>query len=201
VEQILANLTYGRCVMINVALSALYFFLMYNDGSSLTTTITQMQSDISTKQARINTIEKAKKDADRYAETVKQLGAEMEKISQAIPKDFTGIELLKIVSTIARTVGVSINKLADNSSQNSYAATTTQDLIYDNVSVDVDISGTYNQIMTFLSALTQTDRLLVVKNLKLTSNATVGQLPTVVLNGSVYGYKFVEPVKKEETTQ
>jgi len=64
--------------------------------------------------------------------------------------------------------------------------------IYAEVPVDIVVTGTYRQLLTFLKRVGEMQRIVAVKNLKLSNGKTSGLLS---VTGNVMTYRFVERKK------
>ncbi len=64
---------------------------------------------------------------------------------------------------------------------------------YAEVPVDIDVSGTYNQMLTFLKRVGEMPRIVDVHNLSLSQSVAGGQLS---IKGKVVTYRFIEQPEK-----
>lgn len=67
--------------------------------------------------------------------------------------------------------------------------------IYAEVPVDISVTGSYRQLLTFLKRVGEMPRIVAVKNLALTQGAA-GQ--SLTINGNVMTYRFVETAPKKK---
>jgi len=189
-EEKLKNLTISQALMIGIGLAALYYFAVYNDGSALETQISTTRQQIVTNQAEVETLNKAIMDAERFQQSKAALGAEMDKVLQAIPNSLTALELMRIMSNEAKSIGVEIRQI--NSPQ-GFRAQSDSKLFYEPVPIDIEISGTYNQIMLFLSNLTRLNKIITAKSLQLNvaqMRTTGSGIPTLSLKASLNAYRY-----------
>lgn len=173
-EQQLQNLTMGKAVMAGVVLTVLYFFLFYNDGSVMQTNISTGNGEIQTKEAELEKIKKAVADAERYQNTKRALGAELDSVLKAIPAQLTSQDLMKIVSTEAKAMGINLN--INPASFSGQASPEDKSVFFEPVVVSLSLDGTYNQLMSFLSAITKVDKIITLSSLTLV-NSTSGRAP------------------------
>ncbi len=180
--------------MIGIALAAIYYFSVYNDGSGLQLGITTAEDQLKKNNAEVANIQKAIKDAEEYKQTMNVLGTEMEKVLKAVPAQLSSFDLMKIVSNEAKTLGVQINALHSKDSFRS--GNENKDVIFDQVGVEVDLTGNYNQIMQFMSSLTKLDKIVTVKSLVFTSRLETSKkgavTPTIGFRAELAGYKYIE---------
>lgn len=199
-EERLKRITVGMSFGISLFLGVLYYFSMYDDGTSLETQISSLRSQYEASQTEFENLKKAIADAERFKITVATLGAEMDRILLALPAKLTSLDLMKIISTEAKTVGVDIlNVTSSGTAPNMKSEGETQ--FYEGVPIDVSLSGTYNQIMLFLSNLTRLDKIIVAKRLAFnssTSGSVTGAAPTITLAASFHAYRYISESATKE---
>lgn len=192
-EQQLKNLTYGKSFLIGIALAAVYYFSVYNDGTTLENQISTAKNQLNQYNNEIATIQKAIKDAEDYKQTMNVLGVEMERVLKAVPSQLSSFDLMKIVSNVAKKLNVQINSLH---SRESFRPGEKKDAIFENVGVEVDLTGTYNQIMQFMSELTSLDKIVTINALTLVAKVDTSRkgppLIMITFRAMLLGYKYLE---------
>jgi type IV pilus assembly protein PilO len=191
-EQMLKDLTIGKAAVISLVLSAIYYFALFDDGSSIQAQIDATTVGINESRTELAKIEKAIVDAAQFEKTSAELGEQMDKVRRAIPEGLTNFDMMKIISQEAKSVGANITSISGSSG--GTPGKQKDGTFYEPIGVSVSISGTYNQMMTFLSNLTKLDKIVVVTTLDFTATVggKVGLLtPTMNLNANLVGYRFV----------
>jgi type IV pilus assembly protein PilO len=199
-EEQLKNITVGKSLLIGLALGAGYYFMMYNDGSAIEAQIGTVQQQIAAAESEVASVRKAIEDAERYQQTMSTLGSEMERVQKAMPSKLNTTDLMKVISTEAKAVGAEINQLSANEGYQT-GSPETEERYYDEVPVQVEITGTYGQVMLFLSNLTKLDKIVTAKKLELTilqGGVTKNRVPSISLKSTLQAYKYVSVVKKPE---
>lgn len=189
----LASLTIGKALIIGLGLAVAYYFMFYDDGKNLQTLLTNTKTELEKNQKEIKSINDAIKDAARFKDIMAKLGEEMGRILKAIPEKLTPIELMKIISNEAKGVGTEINRLNSpmmmRSGFNTNKDTT---VFYEPVLVDVELSGTYNQLMLFMANLTRLDKIVTVRKIKLsTSDSKNRNNPEIKMAASLQAYRYI----------
>lgn len=206
----LAALTYGKSFLIGLAIGAFYFFVFYNDGSLIQNNINKGKTEIDKLTNEVKAIDAAVKDAERFNKAVEALGEEMQVIQKAIPAELTSTELMRIVSTEAKAVGVQINSLAGSGGTTSNApragsasrGAAGSIVYYEPITVTVSLTGKYNQMMLFLSNLTKLDKIITSKNIKISADrgkSATANNPDIQMSATLLAYKYkveVEPSAK-----
>jgi Tfp pilus assembly protein PilO len=202
-EEKLKQLTFGKAIIGGLVLAAIYYFAIYNNGAAIEESINTTQTQITAQEQELTTIKKAIADAERYQMAKKTLGQELDVVLKAIPVELSAIDLMRTLSNEAKSIGVSI--LSINAQQNSgysSAPTTGPKPFFEPVGVTVNLEGSYNQLMLFLSNLTKTDRIITVGSMNLQIRDSTGSLDgkgaTVLkMNGEFKAYRYLPSEKKE----
>lgn len=197
-EQQLKNLTFGKAMLIGLALAAVYYFGVYNDGSALEAAIKNSRAELQKNTNEIAKIKTAIGDAERYQQTMAVLGAEMDRVTKAVPTQLSSFDLMKIVSNEAKTLGLQINALR---ARDAFRQGENKGAIFEPVGVDVDLTGTYNQIMEFMSSLTRLDKIVTIRSLNFSAkldSTKKGTTTTILFKAELNGYKYLENKDEEK---
>lgn len=202
-EEKLSQLTFGRATIIGLVLAAVYFFTLYNDGTVIENQIAASQGEVQKNRAEVESIRQAILDAERYQQTMSVLGAEMEKVVKAIPAKLNSLDLMKTISTEAKGVGAEINQLNSPQTASIGTADENPNRFYEVIPIEVDITGTYNQIMLFLSNLTKLDKIITAERLIMAisqrgSGKSSSSVPIINMKASLQAYRYKPPVKRVE---
>lgn len=193
-EEKLRDLTVGKSLLIGLGLAAFYWFALYDDGVAKENLITSLDSEIVVKEKEITSINQALEDAARFQEKMNSLGAEMEKVQLAMPEKLTGLELMKIISNEAKGVGAEINQI-NAPDGNRQGIPNSEQVFYENIPIEIDITGTYNQVMLFMSNLTRLNKIITTHrmSLQLVAGSAVSALtsPRVNMKASLLAYRYL----------
>ena len=105
-------------------------------------------------------------DAEKYREAARKLGEQMDAVLRAVPEKYNSLELMKVLSDEAKVVGTSIVDLKPIQQANRVRAQQ-EDTPFKPVGVDVTLTGTFNQLMLFMSNLTKVSKVILVKKLSI----------------------------------
>ena len=199
--QFLYNLTVGKALVIGLALGAAYYFFMYDDGSVLQKQIQVAQQQVTQDQNKIASINKAIEDAKTFVKVKAALGAEMQTVLKAIPGELTSLEFMQTLSNEAKTLGLQINSIARGESFRSPSnGGKGEAAFFKPIVVSVQLTGTYNQVMEFMSALTALDKIVTVDSLDLNAQQQSGlnqksSAPVLNFRADLAAYRFLSDVK------
>lgn len=184
----LAELQWGKVVGIGVALAAAYYFLMFDNGSTLEANIKAAQERTEAAKKTLAETEKAIADADRFGKEVQATQDQFEKIVRYMPMSLDAGEMTKMINEISQDVGVRprIEPQKEEPPQGFTQA----------VRVNLQLEGNYAQIVTFLSKISQVQRLLVFDKVELTpavdQRLTPGGGASLTLKGTLIGYRYLK---------
>jgi Tfp pilus assembly protein PilO len=155
--------------MIGMVLAAFYYLAMFDNGrtqeaaiASTNQQITDLKQQIADNQAKLDR-------AAVYKATVAQLGTTIQKLLSVIPENFTTPDLQKILSNEAKVAGSSLASITPGKPGEFAPAKEFEEL-----SVSIDLSGSFMQHMVFLSNLTKVPQILIVRKFDLaTASSTV----------------------------
>ena len=173
-----------NAALIGLVLSGVYYLSFFDSGKQMKAQVAQVDRELSSLKQEIVDLEEAFIDAERLHQVAAELGASINKVLKYIPEKLTDSEVVKNLSTSARAVGAKIVGIRSKSQ-----STRQDNDFYDELPVVVELVGTYGQIMSFLSRLTQVERIYTVRDMvfsvqRQTDDAEVKFTTTVV------GYKY-----------
>jgi Tfp pilus assembly protein PilO len=201
-EEKLKQLTFGKAILAGLAFAAVYYFALYNSGAAIQENINTTQTQVTKQEQELAAIKKAIADAERYQMAKKTLGQELDVVLKAIPVELNAIDLMRTLSNEAKSIGVSILSI---NAQPAYTPPASSGNgpkpFFEPVAVTVNLEGSYNQLMLFLSNLTKTDRIITVGTMNLQlrdSNGGVDNRGATVLKmgGEFKAYRYLPAEKK-----
>ncbi|MCH2535578.1 MAG: type 4a pilus biogenesis protein PilO [Bdellovibrionales bacterium] len=190
-EEWLEELETTKAVLIGVVVTALFYFMVYDDGSRLETSIKNLKQQISTNQNKIEQAKQAVIEKEKFANTKKLLGERFDTLVQYIPEDFSSTEQMKIISNVAKTAGANILKISQTGRGEKFN-------FYEEIRVDVELVGSYTQIMMFMSGLTRLKKVIVADNISLStqqSNSSKSESEGGVkinFKSQLVGYRYID---------
>ena len=147
----------GRAILIGLILLAVYYFLVFDSGTVQKGVIAASQGQIADLQKQIHDNQGKLDRAAIYKKTAAEIGTTIGKLLAVIPEHFGIPDLEKIVSNEAKVAGSSLLNITAKTPEISKVAKEFEEL-----SVSVDMNGTFLQHMTFLSNLTNINQILII---------------------------------------
>lgn len=183
----LAHMSLIQIIMLGAFFSGLYWFTGYNKGESLKNEINNIRTQISNVDLKIQKTKKDIENMNQFKKSVEESGSESIKfILQYVPNLLTTATMFSYLIKEAKEAGIDIVDKRDDGISDF-------EQFYETLKLHIKISGSFLQIVYFLSRLTEQKIILTSDNI--TMNRVSGGR-SVVANVDIYGYRYVD--KKEE---
>lgn len=168
-EEKLNQLDMPKAFVVALVVAALYYFVMYDDGSTQERSIERTRTQITEQQNELQRVNRAVREVERFTSEIDQVKKEMAPVFKSLPKDATTSDLMRVLSDEAKKVGLTISNISPGGAarQTPGRGRDAEPVYYEPISVSVQFSGKYNQIMTFLSAMTKKNKVILVTDLTL----------------------------------
>ena len=160
ITDVLSRITVVRAMILGCILAAFYYFMVFDPGLA-------QQQQITTNNTRIEQLQRLivenQKKLDRAAvfkKTASEIGSTINKLLSLVPEKFAMPDLMRIVSNEAKVAGLSLATVAPLTTKISDMAPEFEEL-----TVTVDVSGSFLQHMVFLSNLTKINQILITKKI------------------------------------
>ncbi|MGE0527149.1 MAG: type 4a pilus biogenesis protein PilO [Bdellovibrionales bacterium] len=193
---VLSRISTQRAALIGVLLGVFYYFLMYDDGANLRNAIAQSEAQKTQLQAQIKESQDKLDRAAVYKKAAAEVGNTISKLLTLIPDKFNMADLMRIVSNEAKVAGTSLTTLKPGKVNISEVANEFQEL-----TVELDMSGSFLQHMVFLSNLTKINQILIIKEFKFDHerDGRGDEPPVVKFVSEIVAFRYRgEELKKEQ---
>ena len=191
-EQWLGNLTIGKALLIGIGIAAGYYYFLYNNGATLRMAIQRERQSIAKNQMQIASINRAIQAAKTYKAVKATLGAEMKSVIKAIPTQLTSLQFMQTISNKAKSAGLQINSVAPGGTFQSPNFGTKKKIFFEPIVVSVQLTGTYNQVMRFMSSLTALNKIVTVEDLTINGqSSTTSSAPVISMSSNLAAYRFL----------
>lgn len=184
----LRRLTFGRAMLIGMGCAALYYFIFFDEGLKQKSQLNQARTKINNLQKKIKEDQDALDRAKVYQQTAAEVGSTINKLVKLIPEKFSMADLMRIVSNESKVAGSSLATIKPGKAEVSKTAGEFEEL-----SVEVELSGSFLQHMVFLSNLTKVQQILIVKKADFTHlrDGRDDESPIVRMNASLTAFRYL----------
>jgi len=185
--QVLNRISTGRALLIGLILAAFYYFLFLDQGMAQKAQIKAAQQEITTLQNQIKTNQAKLDRAEVYKKTAAEAGTSINKLLAMIPEQFGVSDLEKILSNEAKVAGSSLDNMQPDLPKISTAAKE-----FEEISVRIDLSGSFLQQMIFLSNLTKIPQILIVRKFTMDMNGQQkgDESPNIHMSAEIVAYRY-----------
>ena len=192
-EEKLKQLGIEKAILIGIVLTFVYYFALYDNGDVLETSLLTNAAMVQQKTKELEVMQRTLADAKKHQEVAAKLGKDLEQVLSAVPQEYNSVELMKLISSEAKTVGLNILSLTGSE---GLAADPGKNFVP--IQVTVSLRGTFNQVMMFLSNLTKVGKVILTKNLTLTSAVSAGTSPSMGFSTTLEAYRYTETGGKKK---
>ena len=186
-NQLLSRLTMGRAMMMGFVIGAFYYFFMFDEGVSQKSQISQRQARIQELQTQIQDNQAKLDRAAVYKKTATEVGSTINKLVSLIPEKFGMSDLMRIVADETRQAGLSQSATTPGATVISPVAPEFEEL-----TVAVDVSGSFLQHMIFLSNLTKVPQILITRKIEFTHvrDGRGDEPPIVKMSADITAFRY-----------
>jgi Tfp pilus assembly protein PilO len=185
---LLNRMTMGRAVIIGFIVAGIYYFIFFDKG------YVQQQSIDGLKTQRVeleNQLRQAEAKVARaivYKRSRDELGGTLGKLLSTIPENFGLDDLMKIVSNEAKVAGSNLVNITRRPEVAPPPKSEFQEL-----EVEVELIGSYNQHMIFLSNLTKVNQILTIRklNMDVVGTPSPNEQPATKMNATIVAYRYI----------
>lgn len=179
----------SKVLMIGLAITGLYWYALYDDGSAIDAQIVQISQELKTEENKKKDTDATLQQVKEMQEKVGQLSQKYEQISKRLPSTLFSIDINKSIDDFARNAGVYVK--SKKPGENVKKA------VVEEVPVSVSLEGTYAELAQFTFLVSTSERMARVKNITVTEPESGAK--KLRFEGQVVGYKLASEEKKKET--
>jgi Tfp pilus assembly protein PilO len=186
--KIFSELSIVRLAVVAVMVTAGYYFMYYDNGEKVEEQIKQAETDLATEKAKRADIEKKMKKEEEMRGNVMQLAANLELVKTKIPNEFNEIEIAGVVNRVSAAAQVKILGLKRGAPLAKSTVTGAE--LIDEVNFDIQMSGSFIAIVTFVEQLARETKIIKIRNFSMTGPSfEKTEDNTIQFTGEIVGYK------------
>lgn len=182
----LGELTWSKVIVGGLIVAGLYWAFYYDDGTALDATIKTLNTKYSESERQLRETKEAMADAEKFEKAVRQNEIQFEKVLEYLPQEINANELTRLVNQQAQLSGTRVvsTKAVDQIERKDF---------YEMTRLEFGLSGSFSQVVLFLSSLSKIQRLLTLDKLKIkVAQASSDDHATVDLTGILVGYRYLK---------
>lgn len=183
----LGELTWSKVIVAGLIAAGVYWGLYYDDGATLEDSIRSLTTQYTESERQLRETKEAMADAEKFEKAVRQNEVQFEKVLEYLPQDINTNEMTRLVNQQAQLAGPRVvsTKAIETIERKSF---------YEMTRLDFALSGSFSQVVLFLSSLSKIQRLLTFDKLKIKVNqgGRPDDIPQVELSGVLVGYRYLK---------
>jgi Tfp pilus assembly protein PilO len=186
-KQFLERLTFGRAFLIGLAITGVYYMMFYDNGDNLAAAIQSTKAQTQQVETELKAVQAKLDRAKEFQEASQSLGSSLQKMLSYIPAHFRIGQMMKLLSREARLSGLDITQVSEQNVTREDGEMTD----FSPLGVNIDLSGQFNQFLTFMSNLTRQRQIFLFDKIDIGSEAG-GTTPKEVLkfSASIRAYSY-----------
>lgn len=187
INDVLNRISTSRAMIIGILLAAFYYFIVFDKGVTQTSQIEQNTAKIAGLQESIKQSQAKLDRAMVYKKTATEIGSTITKLLTLIPEKFAMPDLMRIVSNEAKVAGSSLADIKPATTQVSPVAKE-----FEEISVTIDLNGSFLQHMVFLSNLTKIPQILIIRkfDFALVKEGRGDEPSAVKMNAEIVAFRY-----------
>lgn len=193
----LSDLNLIGIIFISGVFVAGYWFFFYDRSLDVVQATENLGNEIIQTSKKIRQKEAEIQKAVDFDSSVKQLGQELQLFYEYFPQQLTNRQLFQDLTRLSKNSGLEIMSMKGSSGQKQ-----TKDL-YETLSVQLIVEGEFSQFLSFLSKLTDLDKVVTVQNVNIKPVNKKNQLgdskiQKIQAQINVRGFRYVQPVTVQD---
>ncbi|MFP5518668.1 MAG: type 4a pilus biogenesis protein PilO [Bdellovibrionia bacterium] len=188
----LAYMDMQRAFGFSLILGVLYYFLLFNDGSTIDQNIQTLKGQIATEEVKKVQTEKAKAQEAQSQEQIAVLRENIRRVSSQMPTTLKGLDVNRVIDDSAVRVQLKVTAKKPGVNQEIQNASAEE------IPVDIEMQGTYSQFARFLVDIGSLDQITRVKTFKMRSVDEKRDPTTLKIEATIAGYRSLPPKEDEE---
>lgn len=198
--KLFVDLPFSRILVVGLVATVLYYSSEFDDGSALEAQIAAVNASINTETDKRAEIEKRMKREEEMRGNLMQLQRNLDVVKAKIPADFKNAQMSSIINSAAVISAVNIVELSADPSrsagkppiQAANLSTITPEQLVDEIVFKIKLNGSYDGLIKFLEALSMEDKVIKVRNFKISKNVQDNIYDdSIQFAGEVVGFKQV----------
>ena len=193
-----SNLSVIGMIFISGVLASGYWFFLYDRGTDIIQETDNIKNQIIQKDKNIKKKKEEIEKAVIFDNSVRLLGKELELFYEYFPYQLTNRQLFQDLTRLSKDSGLEIMSMKGLSRQK-------QTELYEALSVQLVVEGEFAQFLSFLSRLTDLDKVVTVQNvdIKPLASRDKGESRDVKVQKiqaqlNVLGFRYVQPATVQD---
>lgn len=178
----IASLTINQAFIAGLIIGALYYFTMFDDGSSLDQQAMTMKQQIDAERTKEKESDQALTRIKQLRESYAALTENFKVVSTQIPNDMQMSEIIRTVDTMAKTSGITIKTKEPR-------LPLKEDLL-ETLPIKIQAEGSFSEITMFIYNLSTIERIYRVRSFNISGPPDIRNLSKLKIEAELASFRF-----------
>ena len=193
-----ADLTLGRIIIMAVFVTAGYFFVYFDPGTSIEQEIAGLDTQMAEQNRRREEINKTMKKEEEMRANTLQLRRNLDVVKAKLPNELKDTQMQNLIYDASKKSNISIDALKADTSvvrdPNAPAIKINIDDVkpenlIEEVRFQIKMTGTFDGFLMFLDTLAKEDKVIKIRNFKISQLSNNVEENKIVFDGEIIGFK------------
>ncbi|MCB0393639.1 MAG: type 4a pilus biogenesis protein PilO [Bdellovibrionales bacterium] len=181
------------CFLIGLGLAGFTYFNSGEGLERLQSSVVNAQNEWDRQQEEVKSAQAIANDKAKFEEELNYVSDRLKAALEYLPTDLNAQEILSKLYGEASSAGVKLLSVKPGVGQ--------KDKFYEEISLDIQMEGSFSQLTLFLSYISKLKRILRVKDYELSVKEVVDGRPILTMRGVLVAYRYIEQKKTEATAK
>lgn len=185
----IAILPVFKTLIVAGILTAIYFFMYFDDGSTLETQIQGLKSEVAAEEIKKKETEATIKKEDEMQANLAALARDLQVVKAKLPSELRDTDMTSMINRAANSTGISITSLARKASVPRTEGKVLGSESVDEVAFELAIEGSFNRFVLFIEQLAKEENIVKVRDFSIERNIAAIAEPEIKFRGEIIGFK------------
>ncbi len=196
--KIISDLQLGLALLLSGVFMGVFYFWKFDNGSSITSQVIQLESDKTKVQQEIDTLTVKLRNVQKMDQSMKTHAVEIAQLLKYIPNELTSSRILKHLNHLTKASGVHLEDIKNYGSVK-------KEKLYEKLRINMKIRGFFSQLLLFLSKITELNIFVTVEEFTIEHDLRHKRsrqlLNELRVSMDIYGYRYLPEIISENDKQ
>ena len=178
-----------KTLIVAALLTAIYFFMYFNDGSALELQLQTLSSELTVEEVKKKDTEATIKKEDEMQASLAALARDLQVVKAKLPNELRDTDMTSMINRAAVSAGISITSLSRKAAAIRAEGKAIGSESVEEVTFELAIEGPFNRFVKFIDQLAKQENILKVRDFYIERNITAIAEPQIKFRGEVVGFK------------
>jgi Tfp pilus assembly protein PilO len=179
---------WGKVWIAGILVGLVYYMAMFDDGSQINLAVEQSKESLVEAEKQLKATRESVENANRFEAEVSRIAEQFARITDFMPERMGAAELTGVITDNATRAGAKLLRTEPEKRQE-----TRSDKVdfFETTRVAFQLEGSFSQLVTFLSLVSQENRLFTFEDVELAADESAPpDAPILTFRGQIVGYRY-----------